>query len=62
VFRLERQKLWTWESKIPKERSSKLKTIRVSAEDAKWDRKIQQASRNAHKRRNRKVLRTGRHG
>lgn len=62
VFRLERQKVWTWESKISKERISRLKTTRISAEDAKWDRKIQQASRNAHKRRNRKVLRTGRRG
>jgi hypothetical protein len=62
VFRLERQKLWTWESKISKERLNRLKTIRVSEEDAKWDRKIQQASRNAHKRRNRKVLRTGERG
>jgi hypothetical protein len=50
VFKLKSKKIWTWESKIAKERSARLKSKPIHGEESKWNNRIQQAAKNAHKR------------
>ena len=50
VFKLKSKRIWTWESKIAKERSVRLKSKPIHGEELKWNNRIQQAAKNAHKR------------
>lgn len=50
VFKLKSKKIWSWESKIARERSIRLKSKTTHGGELKWNNRIQQAAKNAHKR------------
>jgi hypothetical protein len=50
VFKLKSKRIWSWESKIARERSIRLKSKPTYGDELKWNNRIQQAAKNAHKR------------
>ena len=50
IFRLVSKKIWDWDSKISRERITRLRVSNITTEELKWNNRIQHAAKNAQKR------------
>jgi hypothetical protein len=62
VFKLAKQRYWTWSSRIASERASRLRSNKLSKEESRWMRKLNNAAKNSRIRLSQEAVRIGKRG